>query len=241
MFCRYCSNWSFLEELESRELSISQNFMDNSKYNDNSAALENGRKLFAQNCKFTAGSTLPENLPLETLPEVAFAGRSNSGKSTLINKLTNSTKLARVSKTPGRTKQINFFNLGDRLMLVDLPGYGYAKVAKMEAAAWLELFRHYISKRRVLKLVCLLIDGRHGIKDSDHDIMTVMDKTATNFQVIFTKADETEKEAMKRNIEAGEAALMKHPAAYPKIHVVSSHTGDGIPELRARLSEMAIQ
>ena len=151
------------------------------------AALEAGRLLFAKACDFVAGADKLEVVPDATLPEIAFAGRSNVGKSSLINALTGRKTLARTSNTPGRTQQINFFRLGDRLTLVDLPGYGYARAAKTRIAAWTRLVNGYLKGRPGLRRVCLLIDARHGPKDVDREIMTMLDKAAVVYQVVLTK------------------------------------------------------
>ena len=148
---------------------------------------EAGRLLFAKECTFVAGSERLDHLPPFTLPEIAFAGRSNVGKSSLLNALTNRATLARVSNTPGRTRQLNFFDLGGRLLLVDMPGHGYAEASKADIKRWEKLIDAYLSGRPTLARVMVLIDARHGLKDSDREIMTLMDKSAVNYQIILTK------------------------------------------------------
>ena len=201
--------------------------------------IEAARKLFAGSCDFFAGTMTVERIPPEGLPEVAFAGRSNVGKSSLVNALTNRKTLARVSHTPGRTQQINFFNLGDRLALVDLPGYGYAKVSKKVSADWNDLIKSYLRGRVCLRRVCLLIDGRHGFKETDEAIMTLLDGAAVVYQIVLTKTDEVKPATLATRIEVMKAALVKHPAAWPEILATSSVTGMGIEDLRTALAEVA--
>src|SRR5882762_8812692 len=155
--------------------------------------IEAGRLLFARDCRFVAGSAEAEALPSETLPEVAFLGRSNVGKSSLVNALTARRMLARTSNTPGRTRQINFFDLGGRLMLVDLPGYGYAEASKSAVKSWTSLVRHYLRIRAALRRVCLLIDSRHGIKEVDRPLMRMRDDAGVSYQIVLTKADKAGK------------------------------------------------
>lgn len=202
-------------------------------------ALERGRLLFAQECRFVWGSEKIDSMPPPGLPEVCFAGRSNVGKSSLVNALTGRKTLARVSHTPGRTQQLNFFNLGDRLMLVDLPGYGYAQVSKQKVAVWNDTIRAYLKGRVPLRRVCVLVDSRHGLKSSDKEVMDLLDSAAVAYQIVLTKADKpksAELEAVKASIQA---ALKKRPAANPDIAVTSSHKGDGVAELRASLAMLA--
>jgi len=203
------------------------------------AALEAGRRLFAQECRFATAASDAAALPAATLPEVAFAGRSNVGKSSLINALAGRTGLARVSKTPGRTQQINFFELGGRLMLVDLPGYGFAAAPPALAAAWSRLVEGYFRGRAALRRALLLIDARLGLKDSDRAAMGMLDRAAVPYQIVLTKADKVRETALGgvRDAVAGEAA--RHPAAHPAIMGVSAHSGAGLPELRAALAALA--
>ncbi len=202
-------------------------------------ALEDGRRLFAQDCVFLAGAAEDEQLPDLGLPEVAFAGRSNVGKSSLVNALTGRRTLARTSHTPGRTQQINFFDLGGRLVLADLPGYGYARASKTDISHWTGLVRRYLQGRAPLRRVCLLVDARHGLKPSDKEIMAELDKAAVPYQVILTKADKTEPRAFAALRRATEDALARQPAAHPHCPATSAKTGAGIAELRAALAALA--
>jgi GTP-binding protein len=201
--------------------------------------LEAGRLLFAAECQFVWGTDRLEQLPEASLPEVTFSGRSNVGKSSLINALTGRNALARTSDTPGRTQQLNFFNLGERLMLVDVPGYGYAKESKTKVEAWTELVRRYLKGRVPLRRVCLLIDSRHGPKPVDDAMMRLLDGAAVPFQVVLTKADKLTPKAEAAVRAATALALKSHPAAFPEPHLTSADSGLGIPELRASLAELA--
>jgi GTP-binding protein len=203
------------------------------------AALEAGRRLFAQDCEFQAGAATAAALPPDTLPEVAFAGRSNVGKSSLLNALTGRTSLARVSHTPGRTRQLNFFAVASRLMLVDMPGYGYAEAAKAEIARWTELIRVYLRGRASLRRACLLVDARHGLKAVDRPLIAMLDESAVSCQVVLTKADKVRPRELAARLEAVAAELKTHVAAHPIIHVTSAHDGAGIAELRAALAALA--
>jgi GTP-binding protein len=176
-------------------------------------------------------------LPETELPEVAFAGRSNVGKSSLVNALTGRKTLARVSNTPGRTQQINFFTLGTRLMLVDLPGYGYASAPKKQVDNWTGMIEDYLRGRRQLKRVCLLVDSRHGIKETDRSAMKVLDQAAVVYQMVLTKADKIKASELAEVTQATADEARKRPAAHPEILVTSSETGLGIPELRAAVIE----
>ncbi|MEI6986692.1 MAG: ribosome biogenesis GTP-binding protein YihA/YsxC [Rhodospirillaceae bacterium] len=202
--------------------------------------MEAGRLLFAAECGFVWGAATLDQLPEASLPEVTFSGRSNVGKSSLINALTGRKTLARTSDTPGRTQQLNFFNLGGRLMLVDLPGYGYAQESRTKVDAWSELVRRYLKGRAPLRRVCLLIDSRHGPKASDLSMMKMLDGAAVPFQVVLTKADKMGPRALETMIAGAAAAVKKHPAAFPTPHVTSAESGQGIPELRASLGELAL-
>ena len=197
---------------------------------------EHGRWLFAQNCRFVAAAATLDQVPPPTLPEIAFAGRSNVGKSSLVNALTGRTTLARISDTPGRTQQLLFFNLGDRLILVDMPGYGYAKVSKALSAAWNVLLRDYLRGRVPLRRACLLVDSRHGLKASDREMMTLLDAAAVSYQVVLTKADKPDTASVRKMTAETEMALKKHPAALPAVLATSARAGIGIPELRAALA-----
>ncbi len=202
-------------------------------------AIETGRKLFTQACNFVAGAATADRLPPAGLVEVAFAGRSNVGKSSLINALVGQNSLARTSRTPGRTQQINFFDLGGRLMVVDLPGYGYARASKTAIAAWTRLVRGYLKDRVSLRRVMLLIDARHGLKPPDRDIMTMLDDAAVVYQIILTKADKTKPADLDAVVAETAAELTRHAAAHPEIAVTSALAGAGIAETRASIAALA--
>lgn len=203
------------------------------------AALEAGRRLFAHEARFELGVREAAQLPPDRFPEVAFAGRSNVGKSSLLNALLGRRDLARTSNTPGRTREVNFFSLADRLMLVDLPGYGYARAAKTEINRWNRLIRDYLRGRAGLRRVCLLIDSRRGPRESDEAVMTLLGEAAVNFQAVLTKADKVKSAELRQMLERTEAALRAYPAGHPEILVTSSEKGHGLPELRAALSALA--
>ena len=198
--------------------------------------LETGRKLFAGGADFLKGVVAMDGLPAADRVEVCFAGRSNVGKSTLINALTGRTALARASNTPGRTQEINFFTLGQRHDLVDLPGYGYAEAPVAVVAKWQKLLQAYLSGRATLRRAFVLIDTRHGAKQVDEEIMTLLDGAAVPFQVVMTKADKVGKKDRDVALDRTRAALAKHPAAYPEIILTSSEIGEGIPTLRATIA-----
>jgi GTP-binding protein len=202
-------------------------------------ALEAGRLLFARECRFVAGAADAAALPEESLPEVAFLGRSNVGKSSLVNALTGRRMLARTSQTPGRTRQLNFFALDGRLMLVDLPGYGYAEASKSAIAAWTRLVQHYLRGRSSLRRVSLLVDARHGIKEPDRPVMALCDAAGLSFQVVLTKVDKLGPAAQAAIAETVAAELARHPAAHPEIHLTSAEKHLGIAALRATLAGFA--
>ena len=204
-----------------------------------SDTIETGRLLFARECVFVAGATTIGVLPPSRLPEVAFAGRSNAGKSSLINALTGRKTLARTSNTPGRTRQINLFRLDNRLMLADLPGYGFAKVSKAEAASWNELILGYLRSRPALRRVLLLLDARRGIMDVDQQVMKLMDSAAVSYQLVLTKADTLTPAELAAAEEGVRDGARKHSAAHPETLTTSSDTGHGIAELRAALATLA--
>jgi GTP-binding protein len=202
-------------------------------------ALEAARILFAGPCDFMRGIADLSQLPAADHPEIAFAGRSNVGKSSFVNALTGRSTLAKTSNTPGRTQQLNFFNLAGRLVLVDMPGYGYAKVSKTERAAWDDLIRSYLRGRPTLRCVCLMIDSRHGLKDVDHALMDMLDETAVEYRLILTKADKN-KPGEGEDIAAHAAQkIKKRAAAHPDVLLTSAQTGAGIPEARAVLAAYA--
>ena len=205
------------------------------------ADLPRGEALFKGACVFAKGVTRIEDLPADGRPEVAFAGRSNVGKSSLINALTSRRTLARVSVTPGRTRELNFFTLGhaEEVYLVDMPGYGYAKAPKTAVRGWTRLIGDYLKGRRELKRVFLLIDARHGIKANDRETMKLMDESAVSYQAVLTKADKPKASELEAVIAKVGEELAKHPAAYPKILATSARTGMGIPELRAAVAALA--
>jgi len=199
--------------------------------------IEQGRKLFAGDWQFFWASPSIETLPPMAGMEVAFAGRSNVGKSSLINALTGRNNLARTSHTPGRTQELIFFEGPDRarLRLVDMPGYGYASAPKSKVASWTELIHMFLAGRASLARVYVLIDARHGFKDADLDVLRTLDKSAVSYQVILTKADQVKPAELEAQITATTAALAKHPAAFPDVLATSSRSGAGMPELRAAM------
>ena len=198
-----------------------------------------GRWLFAQRCDFRAGVAQMDQLPVFDLPEVAFAGRSNVGKSSLLNALTGRKTLARTSNTPGRTRQLNFFDLGGRLMLVDLPGYGYARAPKTDIRRWTELTRDYLRGRPTLRRVCLLVDARRGVQEADAGVMTALDRAAVSYQLVWTKTDKADAAALA----AAEAALpglqRRHVALHPVARATSATRQTGLEELRAEIAQLA--
>ncbi len=202
-------------------------------------ALKKGNLLFAQECKFLRPVRTFEDLPPTKLPEIAFAGRSNVGKSSLMNALTNRKTLARVSNTPGRTREINLFDLGGKLTLADLPGYGYARVSKAMSADWRRLIETYLRGRPQLRRVCLLIDGRHGANENDRTMMEILDEAAASFLVVLTKIDKLKPTEVVEAVNAAAALAKQHAAAHPDVMATSADTKAGIPELRAHLADLA--
>ena len=205
-----------------------------------SLQIEQGRYLFSQPCKFFHGTDTLQNLPQASLPEVAFVGRSNVGKSSLINAITGRKSLARTSNTPGRTQQLNFFNLGDKIIIVDLPGYGYAKVSKKQVARWTNTMKLFLRGRVPLRRMCLLIDARRGLKDVDREMMDLMDSAAVVYQLVFTKVDKTSQNELRRNITVTTEELKKRPAAFPVLIQTSAQAKTGLKELRASLAELVL-
>lgn len=201
-------------------------------------ALEKGRLLFAGETDFLKGVVAMEGLPDADRVEICFAGRSNVGKSTLINALTGRKGLARASNTPGRTQEINFFTAGD-IYVVDLPGYGFANAPVAVVEKWQRLLKNYLSGRQTLRRAFVLIDARHGAKAVDEEIMTLLDRSAVTFQVVMTKVDKLRGDALDESLAKTRAALAKHPAAYPELILSSSEKGDGIETLRAVIAGIA--
>ena len=198
-----------------------------------SAELESARKLFAGPCDFMLGVAALSQLPDASLPEIAFAGRSNVGKSSLLNALTNRKTLAKTSNTPGRTQQLNYFNLGEKLYIVDMPGYGYAKVSKEQRDEWTKLIFDYLRGRATLRCVFILVDSRHGLKDSDIMLMEMLDEAAVTYRIILPKTDKTKKAELEKTLSKTLETIKKHAAAYPAIHATSSVKGSGMAELKA--------
>ena len=202
--------------------------------------IEAGRLLFAGPCDFIAAAQNLAALPPISLPEIAFAGRSNVGKSSLVNALTGRTTLARTSQTPGRTRQLIFFSLASRLQLVDLPGYGYAKASKTDIKAWTKLTRKFLVGRQSLQRMLLLIDSRRGIGQADKEMMKLMDDSAVSWAVVLTKVDKIKSEQLQKICDKTQQEISLHVAAYPHIWKTSSQTGAGIAELRAHLASLSL-
>jgi GTP-binding protein len=199
---------------------------------------EIGRRLFAAEWRFTHASGAVASLPAMVGVEIAFAGRSNVGKSSLINALTGRNGLARTSNTPGRTQELVFFCAGGRLTLVDMPGYGFAAAAKSKIAAWTDLIQAYLRGRANLARVYVLVDARHGLKDVDHGVFKSLDEAATSYQVVLTKADQVKAGVLADVVAATQDGLRKHPAAYPHVIAISSRDGAGVAELRAAVARL---
>jgi len=202
-------------------------------------AIEAARKIFAGPVAFLKSAPALEHLPEPVVPEVAFAGRSNVGKSSLLNKLTNRNSLARTSNTPGRTQELNFFDVGEPLAfrLVDMPGYGFAKAPKDVVRKWRYLVNDFLRGRQALKRALVLIDARHGIKDVDREIMDMLDKAAVSYRLVLTKADKIKPTELEKVAAETAEEARKRPAAHPDILSTSSETGLGMPELRAAVIE----
>jgi len=197
--------------------------------------IETGRKLFAADWQFAWASSSVDNLPPMQGVEIAFAGRSNVGKSSLINTLVGQNGLARTSHTPGRTQELIFFSGGGGLTLVDMPGYGYAEAPKDKVKAWTALIHDFLRGRANLARVYVLVDARHGLKDVDQDVFKTLDEAAVSYQVVLTKADQVKAAELEKHISETTAALAKHPAAFPEVLVTSSRSGAGMAELRAAM------
>ena len=202
-------------------------------------AIEAGRRLFAREARFVSAAADPAAIPPEGLPEIAFAGRSNVGKSSLVNALCGRRMLARTSRAPGRTRQLNFFDLSGRLVLVDLPGYGHAEAAKSAIARWNRLLRHYLESRAALRRTCLLIDARHGIKETDRPLLDLLDACGASYQIVLTKLDKLRAAEIDEAARRGALALAGRPAAHPEIHLTSARDGHGLAALRAALGSFA--
>ena len=200
-----------------------------------------GRKLFAPEWRFISAASSTASLPVMRGDEIAFVGRSNVGKSSLINALANRNSLARTSHTPGRTQELVFFAADDRLTLVDMPGYGYAAAPKVKVAAWTALIHSYLRGRANLKRAYVLIDARRGLTATDNEVLEALDAAAVSFQIVLTKADEVKPAELAACLDATTAALHQHPAAFPEALVTSAHGGTGIPELRAAIARLLVE
>ena len=210
---------------------------------DEADIAERARKLFAGPIDFLKSAPQLQHLPDPSVPEIAFAGRSNVGKSSLINAVTNRSKLARASNTPGRTQELNYFDVGrDPLVfrLVDMPGYGFAEAPKDMVKRWRFLINDYLRGRQVLKRALVLVDARHGLKDVDRDVMKMLDDAAVSYHLVLTKTDKVKPTELAKTVDAIRAEAAKHPAAHPTILPTSSETGSGISELRTAILEAVL-
>jgi len=213
--------------------------MDDKLSHPDAEAIEAGRLLFAGQCEFVAAANNLASLPPLSLPEIAFAGRSNVGKSSLINALTSRNNLARTSQTPGRTRQLIFFSLSGRLQLVDLPGYGYAKAPKTDIQAWTKLTKQFLAGRQTLQRLMLLIDSRRGINEADRQMMKLMDEQAVSWAVVLTKMDKLTARQQDEIISNTSEQISKHVAAFPHVWTTSSAEKTGIEALRAHIAGLA--
>lgn len=204
------------------------------------AMIEEGRLLLAHPVEFMLSVVDMEFLPPADLPEVCFAGRSNVGKSSLINALTGRNKLARASNTPGRTRELNYFNLSDRIRIVDLPGYGYARASKVDIAKWTRLTREFLRGRAPLRRVFLLIDSRRGVKEPDIEIMAMLDEAAVTYQIILTKTDKLKKGELEKVTELVKAKIARRPAAFPVLLITSSEKKQGLELVKAEIASLAV-
>ena len=207
--------------------------------NDTGISEKKGKELFKKTCEFVAGAAKIEAVPINKIPEIAFVGRSNVGKSSLLNSLTQRKSLARTSKTPGCTRQLNFFQIEDKITLVDLPGYGYARASRKEVEGWNELIKDYLRGRPNLKQVCLLIDSRHGVKKNDEEIMSLLDELAVSYQIILTKTDKQSKKGIEEIKNKIENMAEKHAALHPEVVETSSVSHDGLNYLRGIIARFA--
>jgi len=198
--------------------------------------IDAGRRLFGGTSRFIMGVAALPQLPPSEGVEIAFAGRSNVGKSSLINALTGMRDLARASNTPGRTRELNFFNVNEQMTLVDMPGYGYAKASKADVAKWQAVLKGYLRGRPGLTRAFVLIDSRHGILKADEEMFELLDESAVTYQLVLTKIDKIKPAELEKMLEKVEAAIKKHPAAFPVVHATSSEKATGIPELRAEIA-----
>ena len=203
--------------------------------------IEAGRRLFTADWQFLSAASSVASLPKMRGVEIAFAGRSNVGKSSLINALTGRHALARTSHTPGRTQELIFFTGPGKLVIVDMPGYGYAATSKAKVKAWTALIHAFLQGRANLARVYLLVDARHGLKATDDDVLVTLDKAAVNYQVVLTKTDEVKDEALADLVAATKAVLAKHPAAYPEVLATSARSGTGIADLRAAIAGLVAE
>lgn len=202
------------------------------------AEIERGRRLFAGDWSFLSAASSVDSLPRPRGLEIAFAGRSNVGKSSLINALTGRRALARTSNTPGRTQELIFFGGADRLVLVDLPGYGYAAAAKSKVAAWTRLIHDYLHGRAALARVYVLIDARHGLKTADEAVLDTLGEAAVSYEIVLTKCDQVSEAELEKCSESVKAGVRKRPAAFPDLIATAAHTGAGIPQLRAAIARL---